>query len=206
MAANAYKAYVDFDPSDLDEADPTDVATTSVVCENAMLLAESAGQSRIKMVDCALNVTLATFFPNTWYELFSGYIDAHLHPESGAFRFRVRLAGHAASGNLATFRVGIGHDGLLDEQLLYATLPTNVAEYSRSGLTSPWLTPHALLVVNPGEVAAAVVDQETVASVGGATTSARVCRLAVRVLGKIDSVIGNANPTLTGLSIEEYVG
>lgn len=203
MAANAYKAYVPFDSGSVDQDDPTGVDAASVLAENALFFAESAGQVRIKIVDADLASAQSQILSATWYEVYESQIDVTLRPQGGAFRFRVRLAGRVSAAATGTFRLAIGIPALIHEQLTATTLGDNCAEFTTSSTTAAWLS-QDLLIVDPAEVASAVHMQETVLTAGGVVTAAPVTRLVVRVISKTTASATTGN--LNGLIVEEYVG
>lgn len=211
MAENAYKAYVEFDSSEVDYERPVGADIAHTLLEDATMLAESCGQVRVKAIapdqDSELQ-TDETIVADEWHLIFPGRIDVHLHPEAGAFRFRVRLAGRSTAGHTATFRIVIGNPGLVRGQVVESTAGTNVSEYSTTATTSAWLSGSRTLLEVPtsdgvDEAEASLVYQDTVRSIGGSDTIVPVCRLACEVWAKIANA--SSTPKVMGFIAEEYI-
>lgn len=216
MSENAYKAFVPFASGVVDQDEPVGIDVFRVMLENALFAQESAGQVRVRLGPLSTSHELSTqttVVADEYHLVWRDEIDVHMHPNGGAFRFRVSLAGRSSQGDQVTWRLAIGHPRSVAAQAVASTVGDNVAEYTVSSMTAGWLTatgsktlleiPSTIGVAD--EAMAAVVFQDSIAAVGSSVrTTVPVCRLDVQVWAKVDSVA--SIPSLAGVLVQEYIG
>lgn len=215
MAFSNYKAFLNYVATSVDAHDPTGVGVARVLANNAQYFCDAASQQRIQWIGVGANSERkpdGTIAVDGFYRLgqVCQPILCHLHPTSGAYRFRVRLAGRSSQGDSVTFRLVITHPDNVPYGIEnYSSTLGYAAEYTTTSMSAGWLSEtnsKTLLTVSDEFALPALSSFPMITSTAAAEPIETVdaCTLAVEVWARTSNL--NSEPWISGLLVAEYIG
>ena len=205
MSTSIWRQHVAFAPASIAAEEPFDTLLALTLANNALHLADSAGQVRVAYHGrTGEALTGATPTSTTLFEHVArfGPLPLMLRSDGMPYPMRVILAGRSGqAGATSTFRAVLSAAHAVRAEL--SAVGANVGVFTTTSVTTAWLTP-ALLTLTVEQTSDAQQVLLARDAVGGVqtTVSAIMCVLDVWVRTSTTA----STPSLTGVYAAEYIG
>lgn len=211
MSTSDWGARIQYQGTDWNDDDPMDTAMARAIANNALHLADQAGQVRACWGDfdtSSGNTAITHTFggTNVWERVLGiGSFPVSVRADGSAYPMRVFLRGASASGSYtAHFRVTVCAPGMAARCI--NENDTDVESFSTTSTTDAWLAPSGGLIEIPADkVSYSAWGVNTIDGVAGNAVTAPMSWFVCEVWAMRDNAL-LTSCDLCGLYLAEYIG